>query len=42
MVITSLPQELEKITNPVALLDKSSLSSANVLVTTFNDVMWVE
>lgn len=42
MAVIPLPQEIEKISNPVGFLEKSSSPSAHVLVSTFNDVMRVD
>lgn len=42
MAIIPLPQEVEKISNPVGFLEQSSSSSAHVLVSTFNDVTRVD
>jgi hypothetical protein len=41
MVVVPLPQEIEKIANPVGFLEKGSQAPGHVLVTTFNDVMRV-
>lgn len=42
MAVIPLPQEVEKISNPVGFLEQSSSSSAHVLVSTFNDVMRID
>lgn len=38
MVVTPLPQEIEKIANPIGFLEESPSVSGHILVTTFNDV----